>query len=346
MKLPSHFVILTLYWFSLVSVGRAVHTETKLCSKSVCVQTNPGGGIGHRLYNLLQGVMVSQALNISKARQNLEISNPVKTRGHYEGANHLFTQLNQDVIECPTTKSAPLGWHIEHLEFHLERGAFFEMNSDQVQKMRGLVEKAACNTVFIVKEFWPGNNDVFFPILQNRFKLTVKTATGQHIVNQLSFVKSRFNIAIHFRNGDIRPTAVFYFKNAIGQMLSELKQISAFPVDITIFSENGAELHREIQKISKKSGMDVHVVLDEKSSALLTMFHFIHSDIFVAADSSMSLVSTWLCDKTTLIVGPGKTIRAFPPMTVKAEFNGSYNDSGKIIASAKLWLDKNACHAP
>lgn len=309
-----------------------------ICKKAVCVKTHPNGGIGHRLTNMLQGKMMSLALKLPLGTPNLEIG---QSHGEkYAGLNDLFP-LSEHIVDC-SSQDTSTDWRVESLDFTLKKGSVFDLKSKTIQTLRIHANKAACNTVFTVKEFWPRDYEATFPWLRNIFTIGMQSTTGKNIIKNSVYDKSRFNIAIHFRNGDITPTPPAYFQAVIRELLTDLKPLTILPIDITIFSENFAELPNKLRKIATGSGLNVRVKTNKESSAVATMVHFGLADIFIASDSSMGYIPTWIAGNTSnpvVIAAPStRTAQTWASGTIRADIKGTYGDREKIISKANSFL--------
>ncbi len=318
------------------------------CLKAVCVRALPSAGLGHRVMNLLQGKLMSLALRIPLATTNLEVGIRTKYRNEnytekYNGLNDLFP-ISRHIVHCPQQQHLA-GWYVKRITLNLKQLSIFEMNSTQIEKLRVHVNESKCNTVFIVIEFWPKEYEITFPWLRETFEVGIKSRTGNDILNDLVYNKSHFNIAIHYRNGDITPTPSSYFSAVIGHILSDLKSLTTLSIDITIFSQNCGSLLHKIYKISNSSSLNVNVLVHEELSALKTFMHFGQSNIFVASDSSLAWVNTWIAGNTskpiTIAAPPGRGFQTWTTGTIRAKINGSYNDNNVIFDEAKKWLESN-----
>ena len=304
------------------------HT-TNICKKAVCIKTTPDGGLGHKLINLLQSKMMSLALKIPMATPNLERG---RRKGEkYTGLNDIFP-LSEHIVDCSQRN---LGWSVKSLRV---TGSVFNVHSKQLKTLRTRVNKAACNTVFTVGEFWLREYEATFPWLRKIFAIGMQSPTAKNITKNLTYNTSRFNIAVHFRNGDITPTPPAHFQTVIRQILSDLKPLTTLPIDITIFSENFAELPNRLQKIANASGLNVRIKTNNESSAVATMIYFTRSDIFVASDSSMGWIPTWIAGNSSnpvVIAAPStRSAQTWTTGTLRTDINGTYSDRNKIISKA------------
>ena len=305
-----------------------------ICKKAVCVKTHPFVGIGHRITNMLQGKLMSLALKLPLGTPNLEIGN--RKGEKYAGLNDLFP-LSEHIVDC-SSQDTSTDWRVESLDFTLKKGSVFDLKSKTIQKLRMHANKAACNTMFTVKEFWPKDYEATFPWLRNIFTIGMQSTAAKNIIKNSVYDKSRFNIAIHFRNGDITPTPPAYFQAVIRELLTDLKPLTMLPIDITIFSENFAELPNKLRKIATESGLNVRVKTNKELSAVATMVHFGLADIFIASDSSMGWIPTWIAGNTSnpvVIAAPSTgSAQTWTTGTIRSDIKGTYDDREKIISKA------------
>lgn len=70
------------------------------CPRYVCVPTHGYAGLGHRITNILQGLILSDGLHLPYALTSLEHGG---VHGPYQGADELFAQVDSPggVVLCP-----------------------------------------------------------------------------------------------------------------------------------------------------------------------------------------------------------------------------------------------------
>ena len=157
---------------------RPLHSSS--CPKAVCVQPTLAGGLGHRLTNVLQGHLLSLAVDVPLATPGLEHAGD---HGGYKDANVLF-RSEPNVVACPPQYgSAPVdlkGWTLQKLDgngspplpppntlpFGNSDMALTDAATDgceELATLRNTIAEADCNTLFVASEFWPRTYEAASP---------------------------------------------------------------------------------------------------------------------------------------------------------------------------------------
>ena len=105
----------------------------------------------------------------------------------------------------------------------------------------------------------------------------MKSATGQKLLENLIYDKTRFNIAVHFRNGDISQRLSYFealIQNVILKVPTHKSDDLALP-----YLENYHPLLVSVQN-NDRLNLNVSVIGCHELSALETMIHFIKQTCF------------------------------------------------------------------
>lgn len=303
------------------------------CPRYVCVPTNQLGGLGHRLSNLMQTFLISKELGLPILAPELEPEG--RLHGAYAGANDLFS-INFP-LKCPLSEEmAPFGWTVKRigLPFLWKDFPYPGFASQLVNEIK------SCNTIYLMTEFWPHSMESVRPLLRKTFQ--PHSLTGMKIFSNLLWNTSTFNIAIHSRLGDIRPTPIECQVETLKRVLKLADPQNTLPIHVWIFSESPNELILPLQAI-RRPLLTLHT--DTNIPALNSFVHLLESDVFIGSDSSFSWFASYLSDELPLVLSAPNLGRESPEFenfmsgNIRVDSFFKFNDSGRLVSAGKLWRE-------
>ncbi|GMI26474.1 hypothetical protein TeGR_g15227, partial [Tetraparma gracilis] len=137
---------------------------------------------------------------------------------------------------------------------------------------------------------------------------------------QLKYDPNKFNVAVHFRHGDITPTPKEYYPKLLANVLSEFEDLLGppesahrLPVVVWIFSEDPAVLVADLEQLPEARAGSVEVRGDTSQiPMLLTFSHWLAADVWISCDSSIAWPASYLAGDGT---APGMPVAIAPPST-------------------------------
>lgn len=190
-------------------------------------------------------------------------------------------------------------------------------------------------------QFWPRDYEDALPMWRDAFR-------GPHAVNpsqtaiehqkELLYDPDKFNLAVHFRHGDITPTNKSYFRKLLANVLGKFADLLGppeharrLPVVFWIFSEDLAIIVADLEQMPEALAGLVEIRSDTSEISMLLAFsHWLAADVFVSSDSSISWAASFLAGDGT---SPGMPIAIAPP-TSKRHGSSGFRDfaEGNIVA--------------
>ena len=341
-----------------------VQAASAACPRLICVNTHVDGGLGHRVVNLLQGILLSLALDVPLAVPRLEVGVGA-FHGEYAGADDIFRPINGDnFLRCPRNFSElPPGWKVNVLGLSHE---IIEALPNATPALRD--STSMCGTIHVVHEFWPARYTA--AVAQLRAMYCPSSATGSMLLAALRYDAARFNIAVHIRVGDIVPTPLDYFPAVLERVLAELdpllrQPLEPLPVDVWIFAESEypwaifapvvqqivsggvsqatINTPADLTQLHTASAADVRLrPYPANLSALATLVHLIESDIFIGSGSTLSLIAAFLATGPVVLTAPNfydpnSTFENFIPGNIRVSADLIF-ESGHVLTRAQRWL--------
>ena len=308
------------------------------CPRYVCVPTARLGGLGHRLSNMMQSLLVALDLGLPTLQPDLEMEG--RLHGAYAGANDLFQVAAP--FTCPESASAaalPSGWSARHIGLagNTENGIWKDFPvpgfADEL-----LPQVALCNTVFLVNEFWPYSMERARHLLLSAFQR--HSLTGMRLRSQLRYNASVFTIAIHSRLGDIRPTPIDLQVATLRAALQRLDPQGTLPVEVWVFSEAPEELAAPMLA-AQLPRTSFHFDTADMP-ALLTFMHLVESDVTIGSDSSFSWFAAYLArERPLFFTAPNARespdFENFMAGNVRVSAQAVFDDHFRLAAAAAQW---------
>lgn len=320
-------------------------SASAVCPRYVCVPTHPGGGLGHRLCNVAQSLLVSAEYGIPTLAPSLDRDGP--KHGGYPGAEDVF-RVDGAPFKCPDSPdngkvdvAVPVGWTMQSVR--LKTDAAVVPSPGWLRPLLGDLDPT-CRTVFRVSEFWgPTTYESVRPAMRALYHPESTTAVAAR--GALLYNGSHFNVALHVRWGDIIPTPPSYFAAVLTRVLAALRTVDArLPVDVWVFSESPSAMRDALEPFSAEA--HTRVFFDtEKVTALASFVHLMEADVVIGSDSSFDWWVSWIAHGTPIVLSapPGQRPGGRPFSFLKGEDNvlvdadGAFDDAGRIAAAATKW---------
>lgn len=303
------------------------------CPRYVCVPTNQLGGLGHRLSNLMQTFLISKELGLPILAPELEPEG--RLHGAYAGANDLFSLKIS--LKCPLSEDlAPFGWAVKRigLPFLWKDFPYPGFASQLFNEIK------SCNTIYLMNEFWPHSMESVRPLLRKTFQ--PHSLTGMKIFSKLLWNTSTFNIAVHSRLGDIRPTPIECQVETLKRVLKLADPQNTLPIHVWIFSESPNKLMLPLQAIHRPL-LTLHT--DTNIPALNSFVHLLESDVFIGSDSSFSWFVSYLSSDLPLVLSAPNLGRESPKFenfmtgNIRVDSTYNFNDSNRLASAGNLWRE-------
>lgn len=285
----------------------------------------------------------------------------VGSRTGYAGASDLFPI--ESLMECPRAPGRtplvglPPGWRTVFVSLTEDEVANLAAASPSVaspviERSPALSRLAAateeCRAVYVAYEFWPPSYESVRPQLRAMYDRGRASGVGRLLREGLLYAKdrSRFNVAMHVRVGDLTPTPIEYFHKALASVLRVLiVDVGGIPVDVWIFSSPPLP-PAEFVGVIADAGGDVLLHTHAETGAvsvLGSMTHFIESDVFLGSDSSMSWLPGWITNSSVALFAPNwrgsgiQTGSAIMEGNVAMSANGSFGDVQPLRRASEAW---------
>lgn len=288
----------------------------------------------------MQTFLLAQDLGLPPLAPDLEGEGAL--HGAYAGANDLF-QVDAP-FRCPESVSAaqlPLGWRAQHVSLTPNTAAgLWKAHPEPGFASELLPQVVDCSVVFLAKEFWPHSMERVRPQLRASFQR--HSLTGMRLRSQLRYNRAAFNIAIHARLGDIRPTPIDYQVATLSMVLQRLDPLGTLPVEVWVFSEAPEELNAPLR--AARPLLPIHYDT-ANMSALLTLVHLMESDVAIGSDSSFSWFAAYLAEEeggnplffTAPNARESPEFQNFMAGNVRVSPGPIFDDQGRLAALARQW---------
>lgn len=285
----------------------------------------------------MQSFLISQDLGIPTLAPYLDSQGAL--HGAYTGANDLFHIPGP--FYCPGNAPLPLpaGWRTQNigLSSNTINGVWKDFPA-QGFASELLPSVKECNTVYLVTEFWPYSMERARPLLLSSFQR--HSLTGMRLRAQLRYDPSVFNVAIHARLGDIRPTPIAYQVATLLAALKRLDPQKSLPIEVWVFSESPHEFVEPL----RAAQFDRSVHFDTGNmSALLTLMHLLESNVVIGSDSSFSWFAAYLSqgERPLFLTAPNTredpSFQNYMTGNVRVSPTSVFEDRGRLAAAAAQW---------
>lgn len=323
-------------------------SASAVCPRFICVPTHPTGGLGHRLCNVAQSLLISAEYGIPTLAPSLNREGP--KHGGYPGAEDIF-RIDGAPFKCPDSPDngkvdivAPAGWTMQTLK--LKNDAVVDPSPGWLRPQLGDLDPT-CRTIFRVAEFWgPTSYESVRPAMRALYH--PESATAVAIRGALLYNRSHFNIALHVRWGDITPNPPSYFVAVLRRVMTTLRAVDArLPVDVWVFSESPTAMSDALKPFATEA--DTRVFFDTDAVAAVASFiHLMEADVVIGSDSSFDWWVSWISRGTPVVLAapPGARPGGRPASFLKGENNilvdveGDFDDGGAIADSVRKWSKK------
>ncbi len=285
---------------------------------------------------MMQSFLVALDLGLPSLQPDLEMEG---SHGAYAGANDLFQVAAP--FTCPASASAalPSGWSAKHIGLagNTESGTWKGFPTlGFANELTPHV--SACNTIYLVTEFWPYSMERARQSLLTAFQR--HSLTGMRLRAQLRYNASAFNIAIHARLGDIHPTPIDLQVAILRTVLHRLDPQGTLPVEVWIFSEAPEELAAPLQA-AQLPRTSFHFDT-ANMPALLTFMHLLESDVTIGSDSSFSWFAAYLARARPLFLTAPNARESpdfenFMAGNVRVSSQAVFDDHFRLVAVAAQW---------
>lgn len=281
-------------------IDRVPRFSSPSCPRYLRLRPHPQAGLGHRLSNFLQGVLLAETFGLHYIVDNLDSSDVDSDHGGYDGMTDFLGLILESDTTYPSiqnltfkqcTKFDTFGSIVLFLLIILDS---FRVDLENVTFTRTVMdeyETGECGFYYVCNEFWPGHYYPAYPRLARR--ILPKHFSRVNSLNfqfdpGMEFNREEVNVCIHLRLGDWAPTPPSRYIMQIKLFFQYLDP--TIPANVYLFYQFNQDQNAFIQEFVdffQNEFTRAKLILRMGTEMTELVDTILLSDVFMTSDSSL-----------------------------------------------------------